>query len=47
MKALTPTQAARAYLIRQFGPFLVTMSPAAQKQLLAAYIAGVRHGRGK
>ena len=30
MKALTPTQSARAYAIRTFGPFLVTMSQASE-----------------
>ena len=44
-KLLTPTDAARLYLHRNFGPFTVTMSQAAQKQIMAAYIAGLRHGR--
>lgn len=44
---LTPTQSARAYAIRTFGPFLVTMSQASQKQILRAYIAGYRSGQRK
>jgi hypothetical protein len=43
--ALTPSQSAEAYLIRNFGPFLVTMSDASKRQLTKAYIAGLRAGR--
>lgn len=45
MNKLTPTQAARSYMIRNFGSFLVTMPVASQNQLIKAYVSGVRHGR--
>ena len=45
MKTLTPTQAAQAYAIRTFGPFLVTMPESSKKQLIKAYVAGVYHGK--
>ena len=46
-KHLTPTQSARLYGIRAFGPtfWFTAMTEASRKQLTAAYIAGVRHGR--
>jgi hypothetical protein len=45
MKPMTPTQSANAYLIRNYGCFLVTMSEASKRQLLKAYVAGIRHGK--
>jgi hypothetical protein len=42
---LTPSQSAEAWLIRNFGAFLVTMSEASKKQLVKAYISGVYHGK--
>ena len=45
---MTPTQAARKHCVRRYGILWFTgMSKLAQKQLLAAYVAGVRHGRNK
>jgi hypothetical protein len=45
MKHVTPTQAARLYGLRTFGPFWVIMPKASQRQLERAYIAGLRAGK--
>jgi hypothetical protein len=45
MSRMTATQAARCYLIRNYGCFLVTMSEASRKQLIRAYIAGHYNGK--
>jgi hypothetical protein len=42
---LTPTQSARLYGLRSFGPFWVIMPEANKRQLERAYIAGLRAGR--
>jgi hypothetical protein len=42
----TPTQAARNHCIRVYGVFWFTaMTEASRRQLVAAYVAGVRHGK--
>jgi hypothetical protein len=45
MKHITPTQSARLYGLRAFGAFWVIMPEANKRQLVRAYLAGLRRGR--
>jgi len=46
MKKLSPTQAARLYGLRAFGSWYWTLDPDnIQRKVIAAYVAGVRHGK--
>jgi hypothetical protein len=47
-RRVTPTQPARTHCIRVYGVFWFTaMTEASRRQLIQAYVAGVRHGRRK